>query len=107
MLAVSDAFETYPDERVDLDQFVKIMRQVLDDTSLVKRQEFVSDLVDLFYRCNKTQGDTIQFEDLTSFLIEHEIDSGKSSSSLQMQYYESDIVDVTTHNNYIDKIFYF
>jgi hypothetical protein len=37
MLAVSDAFETYPDERVDLDQFVKIMRQVLDDTSLVKR----------------------------------------------------------------------
>jgi hypothetical protein len=107
MLAVSDAFETYPDERVDLDQFVKIMRQVLDDTSLVKRQEFVSDLVDLFYRCNKTQGDTIQFEDLTSFLIEHEIDSGKSSNSLQMQYFESDIVDVTTHNNYIDKIFYF
>lgn len=77
MLAVSDAFETYPDERVDLDQFVKIMKQVLDDTSLVKRLEFVSDLVDLFYRCNKTQGDTIQFEDLTSFLIEHEIDSGK------------------------------
>jgi len=56
---------------------VKIMRQILDDTSLVKRTEFVSDLVDLFYRCNKTQGETIQFEDLTSFLIEHEIDSGK------------------------------
>jgi hypothetical protein len=37
MLAVSDAFEKYPDERVDVDQFVKIMKEVLDDTSLVKR----------------------------------------------------------------------
>ncbi len=54
MLAVSDAFETFPEQRVDLDQFVKIMKQVLDDTSLVKRQEFVSDLVDLFHRCNKS-----------------------------------------------------
>lgn len=59
LLAVSEAFETYPDERVDVDQFVKIMRQVLDDTSLVKREEFVSDLVDLFYRANKTHGETI------------------------------------------------
>lgn len=59
MLAVSDAFETYPEQRVDVDQFVKIMKQVLEDTSLVKRQEFVSDLVDLFYRCNKNQSDTI------------------------------------------------
>jgi hypothetical protein len=60
------------------------MKQVLDDTSLVKRQEFVSDLVDLFHRCNKSQGETIQFEDLTSFLIEHEIDSFKNASNLQM-----------------------
>ena len=37
MLAVSDAFETYPEQRVDVDQFVKIMKEVLDDTSLVKR----------------------------------------------------------------------
>lgn len=82
LLAVSEAFEGYPDERVDVDQFVKIMKQVLEDTSLTKREEFVSDLVDLFYRANKTHGPTIQFEDLTSFLIEHEIDSFKTAANL-------------------------
>ena len=35
------------------------MKQVLEDTSLVKREEFVADLVDLFYRANKTHGETI------------------------------------------------
>lgn len=90
-----------------MDQFVKIMKQVLEDTSLTKREEFVQDLVDLFFRANKTRGDTIQFEDLTSFLIEHEIDSFKTAGNLQMNYYESEIADLTTHNNYIEKIFYF
>lgn len=83
------------------------MKQVLEDTSLTKREEFVQDLVDLFFRANKTRGDTIQFEDLTSFLIEHEIDSFKTAGNLQMNYYESEIADLTTHNNYIEKIFYF
>lgn len=50
------------------------MKEVLDDSKLMKRDEFVSDLVDLFYRANKTHEDTIKFEDLTSYLIEHEID---------------------------------
>jgi len=26
---------------------------------------------------------------------------------MEMNYYESDITDQTTHNNYIEKIFYF
>ena len=59
---------------MDVDHFVKIMKQVLEDTRLVKREDFVSNLVDLFYRANKTHGPTIQFENLTSFLIDHEID---------------------------------
>lgn len=83
------------------------MKQVLDDTSLTKREEFVADLVDLFFRANKSHGETIQFEDLTSFLIEHEIDSFKTAGNLQMNYFESDLQDLTTHNNYIEKIFYF
>ena len=49
LLAVSEAFEAYNDQKVDVDQFVKIMKQVLEDTSLSKREEFVSDLVDLFH----------------------------------------------------------
>lgn len=76
-----------------MDHFVKIMKQVLEDTRLVKREDFVSNLVDLFYRANKTHGPTIQFEDLTSFLIDHEIDHGRSSSNIQMLYTEANIVD--------------
>jgi|LauGreDrversion4_2_1035121.scaffolds.fasta_scaffold61467_3 hypothetical protein len=91
LLAVSEAFEAYPDMRVDCDQFVKIMKQVLEDTSLSRREEFIKDLVDLFYRANKTHSPTIQFEDLTSFLIEHEIESFKTSGNLAFSYQESEI----------------
>ena len=83
------------------------MKEVLEDTKLTTRDEFVSDLVDLFFRANKSHGETIKFEDLTSYLIEHEINQFKTVSNMQMNYYESDITDQTTHNNYIEKIFYF
>lgn len=59
LLAVSEAFEAYPFQRVDCDQFVKIMKQVLEDSHLTKRDGFTQDLVDLFYRTNKAHGPTI------------------------------------------------
>jgi Ca2+-binding EF-hand superfamily protein len=93
LLAISEAFEKFPNESVDVDQFVKIMKEVLEDTKLTTRDEFVSDLVDLFYRANKSHSETIKFEDLTSYLIEHEIDQFKNIGSLSMNYYESDITD--------------
>ena len=65
------------------------MKEILEDTKLTMREEFVSDLVDLFYRANKTHGDTIKFEDLTSYLIEHEINQFKNVNSMQMMYQES------------------
>ena len=74
LLAISEAFEKFPNEAVDVDHFVKIMKEILEDTKLTTREEFVGDLVDLFYRANKSQSETIKFEDLTSYLIEHEID---------------------------------
>lgn len=59
LLAVSEAFDAYPNQRVDCDQFVKIMKQVLEDSRLIKRDDFVHNLVDLFYRANKSHGLTI------------------------------------------------
>lgn len=62
------------------------MKDVLSDTKFTgfedaksqktfsRREDFVADLVDLFYRANKTNEETIKFEDFTSYLIEHEID---------------------------------
>jgi hypothetical protein len=73
LLAISKQIEIYPNEEVDLSQFVALMKNVLDDTKLSTRDDFIQSLVDLFYRCNKKNGSYIKFEDLTSYLIEHEI----------------------------------
>lgn len=73
LLAISKQIDLYPNEEVDLTQFVNIMKTVLEDTKLSERDDFIQSLVDLFYRCNKCGGSSIKFEDLTSYLIEHEI----------------------------------
>ena len=62
-----------PNEEADIDQFVRIMREVLKDRPLIKRPEFVSELVDLFYRINMENDLTIKFQDFTTYLIDHEI----------------------------------
>jgi hypothetical protein len=41
LLAISEAFEKFPNEAVDVDQFVKIMKEVLEDTKLTNREEFI------------------------------------------------------------------
>lgn len=48
------------------------MKEVLKDTVLCEREEFISELVDMFYRI-KEERNTIMFEDLTTYLITHEI----------------------------------
>lgn len=56
---------------MDVETFVNIMKEILGDSSLVERENFVMELVDLFYRAK--QGNFLKFENLTSYLIEHEI----------------------------------
>ena len=51
------------------------MEKIMHDNVLSKNEEvFVTQLVDLFYRSNQTNSPTIKFFDLTSYLIEHEIE---------------------------------
>jgi hypothetical protein len=94
------------------------MTEVLKDTKLAKREEFVAELVDLFFRINKENDSTIAFKDFTTYLIDHEIafdaESGtngglnaNNSSGTNINYYESATKDPTTHNNYIERIYYF
>lgn len=106
LLSISEAFDRFPKGCVDVEHFVNIMKEILSDTQLVDRPEFVSELVDLFYRSSATKV-SIMFEDLTTYLIEHEIESSKPLERSNFEYYESRIIDQTTHNNYIGKIYYF
>lgn len=64
--------------------------------------------MDLFYRCKKTSAKTLKFEQFSAYLIEHEIDVNHYTPQSDMRYVEcTDIRDKTTHNNNIEKIFYF
>ena len=105
---------------MDLDQFVKIMSEVLKDHVISDRIDFISELVDIFYRIKPDDVSTIKFEDLTTFLIDHEIafdaDRGgtsggynaTNSSGMNMEYEEAKhLRDTKAHNAYIEKIYYF
>ena len=41
LLAISEQFDYYPGEELDLDQFVKIMKDVMHDNKLCKREDFI------------------------------------------------------------------
>lgn len=118
LLQISEHFEMLPQEEADLEQFVKIMREVLKNTKLHDRPEFVSELVDLFYRVNCENDLTIKFEDITTYLIDHEIAfdpelgtnggfNASNATALNMEYYEVPLKNPRPHNNYIEKIHYF
>ena len=55
-----------PAESVDLDQFVRIMKEVLKDTILSDREEFISELVDMFYRIVKKVSINVNKEESTT-----------------------------------------
>lgn len=85
------------------------MQQVIGDCELSNRDDFLSQLFDLFFRSNKTNAETIKFADLTSYLIEHEIKNyTDDATQVDMMYIEStEIVDRTPHNGQIERIYYF
>lgn len=118
LLQISEHFDILPNEEADLDQFVKIMLEVLKGTSLDERLEFISDLVDLFYRINEKNRPAIKFQDVTTYLIDHEIAfdaelgtsggfSASNANALNMEYMEVPLKNQRPHNNYIEKIHYF
>ena len=52
VIAIKKAFSEFPGGRVDLDQFVHLMREILKDTDLFRRENLENDLMDLYYRVN-------------------------------------------------------
>ena len=49
LIQISEAFDKFPSQQVDVETFVNIMKEILGDTSLVEWENFVMELVDLFY----------------------------------------------------------
>lgn len=64
------------------------MKEILGDTSLVEWESFVSELVDLYFWAKK--GVLLWFEDLTAYLIDHEIKQGDNfEQTTNFEYSES------------------
>lgn len=50
------------------------------ESKLRDKDNFIESLVDLFYRAKQTSSKTIKFEQLTAYLIEHEIEQANSNT---------------------------
>lgn len=50
------------------------MASALSTSRISQREDLLSQLVDLFYRCKKSTSKLLKFEQLTAYLIEHEIE---------------------------------
>lgn len=85
------------------------MMKELADQPIAQRENFLEQLVDLFNRSNKTNSETIKFQDLTNYMIQHEIEHfTQSSVSDDLKYEEvTDIIDKSKHNQQIEKIYHF
>ncbi len=105
MISVSEAFDKFPSGKVDVETFINIMKEVLSDTQIVRREAFVSEMVDLFFRAKSDEKKHMQFEDFTTYLIEHEIDGSEQRNEDANMYTEANIRDSSTHN-YIGQIYY-
>lgn len=109
LLKISEDFMQFPDNEVLCNEFLDIMQSAFSDCQIRDRDDFTQQLVDLFFRCKKMTSKKLKFDELTAYLIEHEISTQKSGthSNVNMQYVESDLRDTKTHNQFIEKIFYF
>jgi hypothetical protein len=117
LLWISQGFEEYPDHAVDCEQFVRIISHVMrrggqnqgsDYNAFCFAEDFEERIVDLFFRANKERKETILFDELTSFLIEHEIETSMEGGGENEKCYvlNKDIRDKIPHNSTIDKIYY-
>jgi hypothetical protein len=62
LLEISDQFGQYPDQTVTCDEFIDIMVSALHNSKISEKDDFVSQLVNLFYRCKKSTARTLKFE---------------------------------------------
>jgi hypothetical protein len=73
LLRISKIFQHYPDGEVLCNEFIDLMTESFNEYRIEMRDDFVQQLVDLFFRCKKTTSKRLKFEQLTAYLIEHEI----------------------------------
>ena len=72
-VSLQEAFRKYPNDSMDVEQFVKSLTKLLVKTDIGEEEDIVSKIIDLFYRVNHSKAGLIKYDDLSSYLIEQGI----------------------------------
>lgn len=96
----------FPDQALTLEDFVIVMKEVIQDNAEIDELTLISQLMDNFHRIDVHNTGKVTFDMVSSYLIEQEI-MAEMNKERTLLYRPSTAVDESRHDNYIDKLFYF
>lgn len=98
--------DKFPDQALTLEDFVIVMKEVVQGNLIVDELMLISQLMDNFYRIDVHNTGKVSFDMVSSYLIEQEI-MAEMNKERTLLYRPSGALDESRHDNYIDKLFYF
>jgi WD40 repeat protein len=98
--------DKFPDQALTIEDFVIVMKEVIQGNIEFDDLTLISQLMDNFYRIDVHNTGKVTFDMVSSYLIEQEI-MAEMNKERTLLYRPSSTIDESRHDNYIDKLFYF
>ena len=98
--------DKFPDQALTVEDFVIVMKEVIQGHIEIDEITLVTQLIDNFHRIDVHNTGKVTFDMVSYFLIEQEINA-EMNKERTLLYRPSSAVDESRHDNYIDKLFYF
>lgn len=98
--------EKFPDKALTLEDFVIVMKDVIQENFEEDEESLITKLMDNFHRIDVHNTGKVTFDMFGSYIIEQEI-MAETSKERALLYRPSSVLDESRHDNYIDKLFYF
>lgn len=99
--------EKFEGSALTVEEFVMVTSQMLRGVVPSSEEELINNIVDSFYRIDKFNSGRINFEMVSSFLIEHDAATEAYKERVQLYHLCETVVDESRHDNYIDRLYYF
>ena len=98
--------DKFPDQALTIEDFVIVMKEVIQGNVEVDELTMISQLMDNFHRIDVHNTQKVTFEMVSSYLIEQEI-MAEMNKERTLLYRPSVTIDESRHDNYIDKLLMF
>ena len=96
-----------PGKAITLEEFIHILKGIAAETNpKLDMDMVVSSLVEAFYRIDVQRTGRVTFDMVSSFIIDQEL-AADMSKERAIMYHPSEVVDVSHHDNFIERLFYF